>query len=228
MQRAVLFLLLSVALHLAVGMSLRKPSAPPAGEPVVAMPGALRLATVQLQPSPPAPMAAPEPVMVAKAELTKPKVQAQPKMQSEKPPVAQKPERPVESARPVPERTGLTNVRSTEAIPKPAAPAAPVRAAAPVEVVSREPAFLDPPRQPSYPAQARRRNQQGTVLVEVRLDERGAQRELKVARSSGVESLDRAALEAVARWRFRPETLDGQAVPSRVQIPIRFALTASR
>lgn len=221
MQRAVLFLLLSFALHLAVGVNLREPS-PPAGEPVVAMPGALRLATVQLQPPPAVPVAASEPVAVAKAEPAKPKVLV------EKPQVAKKLERPAEPARQVPAPTSLASTRPAESVPKPAAQAAPARAAAPVEVVSREPAFLDPPRQPSYPAQARRRNQQGTVLVEVRLDERGAQRELKVVRSSGVESLDRAALEAVAGWRFRPETLDGQAVPSRVQIPIRFALTASR
>uniref|UniRef100_UPI0030EEAA08 energy transducer TonB n=1 Tax=Pseudomonas guineae TaxID=425504 RepID=UPI0030EEAA08 len=96
------------------------------------------------------------------------------------------------------------------------------------EVFSAKPSFRDPPRQPNYPAQARRRNQQGEVLVEVRLDAFGRQRSLNVLRSSGVDSLDRAALEAVAQWRFRPETSAGQAVPSRVQIPIRFALTASR
>jgi protein TonB len=32
----------------------------------------------------------------------------------------------------------------------------------------------------------------------------------------------------VSGWRFRPEMLDGQNVASRVQIPIQFALTASR
>jgi protein TonB len=66
------------------------------------------------------------------------------------------------------------------------------------------------------------------VLVEVRLDARGQQRSINVLRSSGVDSLDRAALEAVAKWRFLPETTGGQAVPSRVHIPIQFALTASR
>jgi len=96
------------------------------------------------------------------------------------------------------------------------------------EVLSSKPSFREPPRQPRYPSQARRRNQQGVVLLEVRLDELGRQRSLNVLRSSGVESLDRAALQAVAAWRFNPETTDGQAVPSRVHIPIQFALTASR
>lgn len=106
--------------------------------------------------------------------------------------------------------------------------AGPASAAVAAEVLSRKPSFREPPRQPSYPSQARRRNQQGVVLLEVRLDALGQQRSLNVLRSSGVESLDRAALQAVAAWRFNPETTDGQAVPSRVHIPIQFALTASR
>lgn len=97
-----------------------------------------------------------------------------------------------------------------------------------VEVLSRQPAFRLPPEQPRYPAQARRRNQQGVVLLEVRLDARGAQREIRLLRSSGFPSLDRAALEAVAEWRFHPEVINGRGVPSRVQIPVEFALMASR
>lgn len=96
------------------------------------------------------------------------------------------------------------------------------------EVVIDQPSFLTPPKPPIYPAQARRRNQQGVVLVEVRLDERGGLREMKLLRSSGIESLDEAAMSAVASWRFRPEVQDGEPVPSRVRIPIEFALTASR
>ncbi|MBD2838708.1 energy transducer TonB [Pseudomonas sp. JM0905a] len=97
-----------------------------------------------------------------------------------------------------------------------------------MEVFSREPEFLTPPQPPIYPAQARRRNQQGLVLVEVRLDADGQLRELRLLRSSGVESLDRSAMDAVADWRFRPETQNGLPVPSRVHIPIEFALSASR
>ncbi len=111
---------------------------------------------------------------------------------------------------------------------RPARPASPASAAVAAEVLSRKPSFREPPRQPSYPSLARRRNQQGVVLLEVRLDALGQQRSLNVLRSSGVESLDRAALQAVAAWRFNPETTDGQAVPSRIHIPIQFALTASR
>lgn len=95
-------------------------------------------------------------------------------------------------------------------------------------VVSLRPSFVTPPPAPRYPSTARRRNQQGVVRVEVRLDEHGQQLKLTLVRSSGVESLDQAALEAVTQWRFRPEIVDGRAVPSRVEIPIEFALTANR
>lgn len=96
------------------------------------------------------------------------------------------------------------------------------------EVMSKEPRFASPPGALVYPAQARRRQQQGTVWVEVRLDARGKQVELQVLRSSGVKSLDQAALFAVRKWRFLPETRNGIAVPSRVHIPIEFAIAAKR
>ena len=110
---------------------------------------------------------------------------------------------------------------------KTAAPAAPIR---PVqrEVVTRDPSFKEPPAAPKYPPLARRRSQEGTVWLSIRLDEFGRQKERRVLRSSGISSLDDAALEAVAGWKFQPEVQDGQSISSRVEIPIHFALTASR
>lgn len=139
-----------------------------------------------------------------------------------------------------PQATALAEKIAAQTAQPPAAPAVSATATATastsataaadteVEVLSRQPAFRLPPEQPRYPAQARRRNQQGVVLLEVRLDARGAQREIRLLRSSGFPSLDRAALEAVAEWRFHPEVINGRGVPSRVQIPVEFALMASR
>ena len=139
------------------------------------------------------------------------------------------------SAEPAAPAASLASARPSAPAPGPRA--LPVEGGAPAvvtppavrpEVLSVKPRFAAAPPPPRYPAQARRRNQQGVVLLEVRLDAYGAQRELKLLRSSGVPSLDQAALTAVSHWRFRPEEHDGQAVPSRVQIPIEFALTAIR
>ena len=234
MLRLSLFLLLSLALHSA-GWLLHGDKQPPAlnAAQTHQAPQVLRLAAV-LQQAAPAPVKLPEQpqpqpqpqrlaVVPRKAPTPKPAVQAP--VVKAKPVVAAQPtqNQPVQA-----QPTETTSQLAAVVAAAQTAPAKPVAAQAAAEVLSTKPSFREPPRQPSYPSQARRRNQQGVVLVEVRLDERGQQRSLNVLRSSGVDSLDRAALEAVAKWRFRPETSGGQAVPSRVQIPIQFALTASR
>lgn len=226
MLRFSLFLLLSLAVHVA-GWRLHGTTQRPAlsAAQTADAPQVLRLAAVlQAAPAPAALPEQPQPLrQVAVSQA-----------------LAVKPSAPVPTAKPqaiavpaeTPPGSALARAPNSPAVnPTVTADAAPAAAsAAPplAEVLSRKPSFRQPPRQPSYPSQARRRNQQGVVLVEVRLDARGRQRSLSVLRSSGVDSLDRAALEAVAQWHFRPETAGGQAVPSRVQIPIKFALTARR
>jgi len=81
----------------------------------------------------------------------------------------------------------------------------------------------DPP--PTYPALARRREQQGTVTVRVLVGADGAVERAELAESSGFDALDDAALQTVrSRWRFVPARHDGVAVESWVLVPIRFAL----
>ncbi len=78
---------------------------------------------------------------------------------------------------------------------------------------------------PIYPASARRRAQQGTVTVKVLIGADGSVEHAEIAQSSGVDSLDDAALDTVrSRWRFVPARHNGVAVESWVLVPIRFAL----
>lgn len=77
---------------------------------------------------------------------------------------------------------------------------------------------------PVYPFAARRRGQEGRVVLDVEVLPDGGAGAVSVARTSGVVSLDRAALEAVRRWRFRPARRDGRPVRSTVRVPVRFAL----
>ncbi|WP_298183277.1 energy transducer TonB [uncultured Pseudomonas sp.] len=230
MLRFSLFLLLSLAVHVA-GSRLHGTTQRPAlsAAQTADAPQVLRLAAV-LQAAPAALPEQPQPlrqVAVSQALAVKPSA---PVPTAKPQAIAVPAETPPGSALArAPNSPAVSPTVTADAAPAaPAAPAAAVAAPPLAEVLSRQPSFRQPPRQPSYPSQARRRNQQGVVLVEVRLDARGRQRSLSVLRSSGVDSLDRAALEAVAQWHFRPETAGGQAVPSRVQIPIKFALTASR
>ncbi|MDW8123587.1 MAG: TonB family protein [Geminicoccaceae bacterium] len=77
---------------------------------------------------------------------------------------------------------------------------------------------------PHYPAAARRRGIEGTVVLEVAVSPAGLPEEVVVARSSGSRLLDEAALEAVRRWRFRPARRAGEPVAGRVAVPITFRL----
>jgi TonB family protein len=82
---------------------------------------------------------------------------------------------------------------------------------------------------PNYPPQARRREQQGTVLLRVLVGADGAAERIEVAHSSGFNSLDDSAIETVrSRWRFIPARRDGIDIASWVEVPIRFALTEAR
>lgn len=90
--------------------------------------------------------------------------------------------------------------------------------------VQTEPSFLEPPKPPRYPSLARKRGQQGTVLLELWLDETGHQTKLRVSQSSGVSTLDKAAIAAVAKWRFQAHRLNGLSVASRVTVPLEFVL----
>jgi TonB family protein len=79
---------------------------------------------------------------------------------------------------------------------------------------------------PSYPIEARRRAQQGTVLLRIEVAANGSVERVEIAQSSGFEALDASAVETVrTRWQFVPAQRDGVAVESWCQVPIRFALT---
>jgi periplasmic protein TonB len=77
---------------------------------------------------------------------------------------------------------------------------------------------------PAYPDGARRLRQEGTVQLRVLVSPSGSASTVSIASSSGVASLDQAALRAVQRWRFKPAQRDGVAVVATVQVPIRFKL----
>lgn len=81
---------------------------------------------------------------------------------------------------------------------------------------------------PPYPARARQRGWEGTVLLRVRVDERGMPREVQVERSSGHALLDRSASEHVLRrWRFQPARHDGRPAIAWARVPIGFRLDRS-
>ena len=79
-------------------------------------------------------------------------------------------------------------------------------------------------RPPPYPEQARRRNEQGRVLVRVEVASDGSPSSVSLAQSSGSPALDNAALVAVRQSRFSPATRGGVPVAGAAEVPIVFRL----
>ena len=77
---------------------------------------------------------------------------------------------------------------------------------------------------PLYPPSARRLDQEGTVRLRILVDERGRASDVQVARSSGYDSLDDAAVSAVRRWQFVPATENSRAVSAWTEVSVVFRL----
>lgn len=86
------------------------------------------------------------------------------------------------------------------------------------------PAPLPGNRSPEYPHSARRRGLAGTVVLHLEIGDDGRTRQARVARSSGYDVLDAAALEAARSWRFEPARRAGVAIAAVVEAPVRFRL----
>jgi len=115
--------------------------------------------------------------------------------------------------------------RGVEAPVAPVAPASPPPPPAPPAAIadSAMPQPLSSPA-PRYPREAQRRGESGTVLLRVHVGPDGRPYSVDLVQGSGSRALDRAASDAVRRWRFRPAVRNGQAVAGTVQVPITFNL----
>jgi protein TonB len=79
-------------------------------------------------------------------------------------------------------------------------------------------------RPPRYPELARRRGEQGRVMLRVSVSADGKPIEVGVAQSSGHETLDQAAVTAVKQWRFVPASQGGRPVAAVAEVPVTFRL----
>jgi TonB family protein len=77
--------------------------------------------------------------------------------------------------------------------------------------------------EPEYSEEARKAKWQGTVVLQLVVDEHGLPQQMKVTRSLGL-GLDQKAIEAVGKWRFKPGMKDGKPVPVIATIEVNFRL----
>ncbi|HEY2345610.1 MAG TPA: TonB family protein [Xanthomonadaceae bacterium] len=82
--------------------------------------------------------------------------------------------------------------------------------------------------QPDYPDEALRTSTEGTVNLAISVDAQGKATDVRVTRGSGSFLLDRAAIDAVRRWHYKPAMHDGQPVAGTIEVPIDFRMEAQR
>ncbi|MCG8337645.1 MAG: energy transducer TonB [Proteobacteria bacterium] len=77
---------------------------------------------------------------------------------------------------------------------------------------------------PIYPYSAKRRNQTGSITLQFIVDSNGNVGQIKVLKSEPLGVFDKSAVNAVTKWRFKPGFYQGEAVATRVIVPINFQL----
>ncbi|MFZ2971838.1 MAG: energy transducer TonB [Ferribacterium limneticum] len=144
------------------------------------------------------------------------------------PPKPQVRKQPVAQPQPVLAVASPTATSSFTVAPQPPAPppqpVVATPAPAPVAVVAArfDADYLHNPK-PVYPALSRRMNEEGKVLLKVRVSAQGTALDVAISKSSGFPRLDAAAVDAVTRWRFVPARRGDEAIDSSVIVPITFA-----
>ncbi len=83
---------------------------------------------------------------------------------------------------------------------------------------------LDRPIRPAYPIGARRRGEEGTVILDVAVTADGLAASVTLVSSSGFKDLDRAAEHAASQARFKPATRKGHPVDSAARLTLIFRL----
>ena len=102
------------------------------------------------------------------------------------------------------------------------APAGPTAAAA-VQLPSSDASYLQNPK-PPYPPVSRRLNEQGKSVIRVMIGIDGLPKDATVAKSSGFDRLDQAALTTVMRWRFVAGKRGGIPEAMWFNVPINWVL----
>ncbi|NDV14168.1 energy transducer TonB [Crenobacter caeni] len=87
--------------------------------------------------------------------------------------------------------------------------------------------YLHNPK-PAYPPLSLELAEQGVVELRVAVSAAGEATSVELFRSSGFPRLDRAAREAVARWRFIPARLGSQSVAHSFVVPVHFSLKTAK
>jgi len=138
-------------------------------------------------------------------------------------PVEKEPVKPIVPEVKQPEKPVVTAPVKPVEVPKNPVVTAPVVPKTPV-FTAAEPLDDSQPK-PSIPDALRSDAIDKTVVIEFTVGEDGAPMAVKAVQSTGNDELDRRALDAARKWRFKPATRDGQPVVGRVRLSIEFQVS---
>lgn len=167
---------------------------------------------------------------VAPAPETKPKTAPLPKPQPKpRPKIIPKPKpkpepvisRPAAQAKPSP----VQNAKVADQLAVPATSQGAMLKSAPNATPKNVPTVGCQVPAPDYPRKAKRLLEEGEVLIRLVINADGSLKRGEVARSSGYDDLDQAAMAAVSRIRCNPYVENGQAIPVMTIQPITFKLS---
>ncbi|HXA48405.1 MAG TPA: energy transducer TonB [Burkholderiaceae bacterium] len=106
----------------------------------------------------------------------------------------------------------------------PASPAPVVAAPEPISEPRGYAGYLNNPA-PNYPSAAQKRGLQGRVILKIHVLASGQPDNVSVAKSSGYDILDDAAVKAVTAWMFDPAKRGQTPIDGWVNVPINFKLS---
>jgi protein TonB len=181
------------------------------------------------EPPPPVPTVAPAPLAPPIAPALAPTPTPSPPPPKPVPPVPEKPA----AAQTAPPRNPMRSV-STGPAAVPGNPSSTGRADAAQSPAGANaerndgiegPVSFRWPIRPLYPIDARRRGEEGRVVLETDVAADGHPTDVRVAESSRFAELDRAARRAVERAQFKPALENGRPIAARARITIVFRLT---
>lgn len=79
--------------------------------------------------------------------------------------------------------------------------------------------------EPVYPAKALKRSVEGFVTLSFTIDEMGKATNIKVVEAKPVRMFEREAIQAVKKWKYQPQIVDGQAISQNGQtITVEFKI----
>jgi periplasmic protein TonB len=198
--------------------------------PAPALMAAPPLSDAAPDPAPPSPDVARPLAVVATAE---PSLQTKPISPQQTPPIAAMPQRPPPAPAPAqPTPAARTPITAPHPRANRVASGAPAEADVLTAGQPRAAAILPPRpiagmatnRPPRYPESARRRQEQGRVMVRVSVAIDGTPTDTRIDASSGHPALDEAAMDAVRQWRFLPARQNDRPVVASAEVPIVFRL----